>query len=286
MFHALQIRAEGASPPSVRLGLAHRPDETTSSFQRFLGISPSPDALRCATLALVNVASQLPEPASPFPLGLRNTATTFSWLGGPQGPEEQERVEFVGVAEHSVNSPHDEHQREIEAVEAQGVSEILRDCFMTDTPDGFVEIGNETPHNSPAGEEAMSLRLEPAASQAPPPAPRRAPVEPGAQGERRGNGGPAQARAREVNRRITDVPPPPLFDRPSQNVAAAVALFLQLPAPETPEDRRRTDKSVRCSNERPYNRLRARHTAPHLADPGVVSKPRGNPRVEESSERA
>ena len=82
----------------------------------------------------------------------------FSWLGGPQGSVEWEQVEFVGVAEDSLNSPHDEHQHEFEAMEAQGVGEFLRDCFMTNTPDGFVETINETPHAPPpAGEEAVSL---------------------------------------------------------------------------------------------------------------------------------
>ena len=84
-------------------------------------------------------------------------------------------------------------------MEAQGVNEFFRDCFMTDTPYGFVETINETPRAPPSGEEAVSLRLEPAASQVPPPAPRRDPAETGTQGERRGNGGPARARAREVN---------------------------------------------------------------------------------------
>ena len=82
-FRTLQMRAEGASPPSMHSALTDRRDAKTSYFRRFLGVTPSRNMLHCATLALVNVAKQLPAEASPFPLGLKNSATTYSQFMGP-----------------------------------------------------------------------------------------------------------------------------------------------------------------------------------------------------------
>ena len=79
-FRTLQMRVEGVSPPSVHSALADRRDATTSYFRRFLGVTPSRNVLHYATLTLVNVAKQLPVEASPFPLGLKNSATTYSQL--------------------------------------------------------------------------------------------------------------------------------------------------------------------------------------------------------------
>ena len=51
-------------------------------------------------------------------------------------------------------------------------------------------------------------------------------------------GGRARARARDVRRRIAaDVPSVPVLPRASQNVAAAAAIFQNLPEPDTPEGR-------------------------------------------------
>ena len=63
-------------------------------------------------------------------------------------------------------------------------------------------------------------------------------------------GGRARARAREVHRRIVaDVPSVPVLPRASQNVAAAAAIFQNLPEPDTPEGRQ-THYQVRQLLER------------------------------------
>jgi hypothetical protein len=57
-------------------------------------------------------------------------------------------------------------------------------------------------------------------------------------------GGGAQERARDVNRRIIEdrVGEPPVFNRASQNVAAAAMLLRNMPEPSTPEARQARDE--------------------------------------------
>ena len=191
-----------------------------------------------------------------FPFGLRNAAATISHLVARRMVLPPTNNEFVGVIEHIMESLHnlltEEPGSSSGSDSSRGSHHPSRDCFMMGTPEGHVEsisMKEATPAGNLNDETEGEIAAPPRVGVEQLKARKREIEEAGIQLvreyaevyweiERRGDGGHARARARDVNQRIiADDEALPRFARESQNIATAMALLHGLPEATTPKDR-------------------------------------------------
>ena len=239
--------------------------EVERRLNEFLGPRPSRNDLACATFALANVTTQLAGggalapstelgDASPaFPLGLQIAAQNFErlMLDAIAPPDD----EFVGMLDYDHESLHNVLTEGLGDSSSDSESHHLsRECFMASTPEGRAQSmsNRDDPSDTPRTESAAA---NPPRQHQPQPTPEqlRARQEEVTEAKRqleqelralrrelarRPDGGRARARAGDVHHQIVaDNARVPDLPRASQNVAAAAAVFQNVPEPDTPEGR-------------------------------------------------
>ena len=188
-----------------------------------------------------------------LPSGLRSAAQTFEHLSlNILAPSSDE---LVGMLDYDHESLHDILNVQVDDSSSDsGSHHPSQECFMADTPEGHVQPGSgednpsATPNTgtvadvnprllrqNPTPEQIRARQLEVAEAKRQLEHEHQMLEQELARGQR---GGRARARAREVHHRImADNPAVPILPRASENVAAAAAIFQNLPEPDTPEGR-------------------------------------------------